>query len=110
MFVATSVRRCAAAGVAALLMLAAGPARAQDPTTMGDAMLGLAAGVCTLVYTPAKIVYAAAGVGVGALVWIFSAGNTDTMNQVLKVSAGGDYSVTPDHLRGVKVLRIAGKS
>lgn len=110
MFVATSLRPCAAAGVALLLMVGARPARAQDPTTMGDAMLGLGAGVCTLVYTPAKMVYAAGGVGVGALVWLFSAGNSDTMNKVLKVSAGGDYSVTPEHLQGIKVLRITGKS
>ena len=51
MLVATSVRRCAAAGVAVLLLAAAGPARAQDPTTMGDALTGVGAGICTIVYT-----------------------------------------------------------
>ena len=110
MSVASSVRMSVAVGVVVLVIGAASPARAQDPTTFGDSMVGIGSAVCTLVYTPLKIVYAAGGLGVGSLVWLFSAGNTDSMNTLLKVTAGGDYSVTPEHLRGTKVLRVTGQS
>jgi hypothetical protein len=107
---ANDLRRRAAAGLAVAVLFVAAPARAEEATTLGDAMLGLASGVCTLVYTPAKIVYATGGVGIGMLVWLFSAGNTDTMNAVLKVTAGGDYVVTPGHLRGLQVLKFTGRA
>ena len=45
-------------------------------------MIGLSSGVCTLVYTPLKMVYAAGGVGVGALVWLFSAGSTSLKSRL----------------------------
>lgn len=110
MSVATSARTRAAVVLVIALLALARPARAQDPTTMGDALLGIGSGICTLVYTPVKLAYAATGVGVGSLVWLFSAGNTDTMNSVLKITAGGDYVVTPEHLRGLRVVRFVGRA
>jgi hypothetical protein len=110
MFAANPLRRSAAAGIFVSLLAVASPAQAEDPTSLGDAMLGISSAVCTLVYTPVKMVYAAAGVGVGSLVWLFSAGNTEAMNTVLKITAGGDYTVTPEHLRGIRVLKFTGRS
>lgn len=109
MLPALSLRRSFAGGVASLLLAAAPPAQAEEATTLGDAMLGIASGVCTLGYTPTKILYATGGLGVGSLVWLFSAGNTDSMNAVLKITAGGDYVVTPANLRGTDVLRVVGR-
>jgi hypothetical protein len=110
MLIASSLRKNAAAGIVALTLMVASPARAEEATTMAESMLGLASAVCTMVYTPIKVGYAAGGLGVGTLVWLFSAGNTDSMNSVLKTTAGGDYVVTAEHLRGIKVLRFAGRS
>ena len=110
MSVARKLRSKAAVGVAVGVLAGSTPAHAEEPTTPGDALLGIASGVCTLAYTPLKILYATAGLGVGSLVWMFSAGNTDTMNSVLRVTAGGDYVVTPDNLRGTRVLRVVGRS
>ena len=108
MSVATSLRKNAVVGLALLGVIVAGPVRAQDPTTMGDAMIGVGSGVAGLIYTPLKILYAVGGLGVGSLVYLFSAGNKDAMGQVLATSAGGDYTVTPDHLRGTRVLKVTG--
>jgi len=119
MFVADSLRtprrshsssRLAAACAVALVLTLSAPAQAEEATSLGDAMLGISSGICTLVYTPVKILYAAGGVGVGTLVWLFSGGNTDTMNAVLKITAGGDYVVTPANLRGTDVLRFVGRA
>jgi len=109
MFVASSRRSLAAAAVALTLAVAA-PARSEEATTMNDSMVGLASAVCTLFYTPVKMLYATGGVGVGSLVWLFSAGDSDSMNAVLKTAGGGDFVVTEEHLRGLKVLRFSGQS
>ena len=104
-----AARRALAACAACAWLATASPARAErDPTTVGDVSLGFASGLCTLVYTPLKIVYATGGVVVAGLVFVFSAGNTDTTAQVLRVTAGGDYVVAPEHLRGTRVLRVTG--
>jgi len=103
-------RWCAAVAIAVVLTASAGPAHAKnEPTTMKDAMLGIASGLCTLVYTPVKLVYATTGTAVGGLVWLFSAGHSDSMHSVLKTTAGGDYVVTPEHLRGLRVLQWTGR-
>ena len=106
---ASVLRRLAAAFVAAAWVAAASPAGAKDdPTTLEEVSYGFASGVCTLVYTPLKIVYATGGAAVAGLVFVFSAGNTDTTKLVLRVTAGGDYVIAPEHLRGTRVLRITG--
>lgn len=102
-------RWCAAVAVAVALTASAGPAHANDPTTMKDAMLGIGSGLCTLVYTPVKLVYATTGTAVGGLVWLFSAGHSNSMHAVLKTTAGGDYVVTPEHLRGLRVIQWTGQ-
>lgn len=110
MFAATSLRSIAAAGAVALSLALPAPARGEEATTMGDSMVGIASAVCTLFYTPVKMVYATGGVGVGTLVWLFSAGDADSMNAVFKTAGGGDFVVTEEHLRGLRVLRFSGQS
>ena len=95
---------------ALLLLAGARPADAQDPTTMTDAMLGIGSGLCTLVYTPLKITYATTGTAVGGLVWLFSAGHSESMERVLQTTAGGDYVITPEHLQGQRVIQWTGRS
>jgi len=100
----------AALATAALLTAAAAPAQANEPTTMKDALLGIGSGLGTHVYTPIKLVYATTGTAVGGLVWLFSAGHSESMHDVLRTTAGGDYVITPDHLRGVRVVQWTGRS
>lgn len=102
-------RWLASLAAAAMLTAMTQPAQANQPTTMKDAMLGIGSGLCTLVYTPVKIVYATAGTAVGGLVWLFSAGHSASMHNVLRTTAGGDYVITPDHLRGVQVVQWTGR-
>lgn len=109
MFVAHSLRAAVAVLSAVALLVVASPAAADKPaTSLTDVSLGLAAGICTLGYTPLKIVWAVTGSEVAGLVYLFSAGNSDVSGTVLRLSAGGDYVVTPEHLKGVQVLRLMG--
>jgi hypothetical protein len=109
MWIARSTRIAVAVLSAVAVLVSSSPAAAEkDPTTVTDVSLGLASGLCTLGYTPLKLVWAITGSGVAGLVYLFSAGNTDVATTVLRLSGGGDYVVTPDHLKGVQVLRIIG--
>jgi hypothetical protein len=79
----------------------------QSPVT--GALFGLSSGLCTLVYTPVKISYAAAGLVVTGLVYLWSAGDSSRTASLAKVVVGGDYVITPDHLKGTRPLRLTGR-
>ena len=100
--------RALVAIAAAVLTLSLAPAAAAEETLTEDVGMGVLSAVCTLVYTPLKIAYAAGGTMVAGLVFLWSAGDIDTTQQVLRTTAGGDYVVTRDHLRGLKVLEFGG--
>ncbi|MEE3331940.1 MAG: hypothetical protein VX246_13825 [Myxococcota bacterium] len=103
-----SMRAATAVFTAVAVLVIANPAAARESTSMADVSLGLASGVCTLAYTPVKIAWAVTGTAVAGLVYLFSVGNGDVTGTVFRLSAGGDYVVTPDHLKGTRVLRLIG--
>ena len=104
---ADRLRATLAAAVVIATLLAAPQAGAQESLT-NDIGMGIASGVCTLIYTPFKILYAAGGTLVGGLVYIWSVGDIESAQRVLRITAGGDYVVSPEHLRGLRVLQVSG--
>jgi hypothetical protein len=102
------VRNIAAWVVA--LGIAAAPLAAKAEESMGnEAGLGAAAAACTLLYGPAKLVYAGLG-GLGAgLAWVLSAGDNEVAGRVLNRSLRGDYVITPAHLRGEREIVFIGR-
>lgn len=106
---ASTLRRSIASCLALVWLAVASPAGAEeDPTNVRDVSVGFASGLCTLIYTPVKITYAATGAVITGLVYIFSAGSSEAAGQVLRITAGGDYVIAPEHLRGTRVLRFTG--
>jgi len=101
----------AASAIALALVLAASPVRAGDDAQPvdSDAGIGIAAGLATLVYTPAKVIYALGGGVAAGMAYIASAGNQDVTEPILTPSLRGDYIVTPEHLRGEKELEFFGR-
>jgi len=89
-------------------LLVALPAAAQEESAARTTALGVGSALCTLVYTPAKLLYAGGGVLVTGLAYAFSAGDRDVIDPIVRASLYGDYVVTPDHLRGEKPLRFTG--
>ena len=111
------VATSASLGFAALL--AATPAGAQTKTQSeadaetggreGEAGLGVAAGLISLLYAPAKVLYAAGGGLVAGLAYVVSAGDMQVVDPILTPALRGDYVVTPAHLRGEQQLEFVGR-
>jgi len=81
----------------------------EDAGREGEAGLGVAAGLISIVYAPAKVLYAAGGGLVAGLAYVLSAGDQDVTEPILTPSLRGDYVVTPAHLRGERPLEFIGR-
>ena len=97
-------RRCAAAPANAQ-----SETKAEDAGREGEAGLGVAAGLVSVVYAPAKVLYAAGGGLVAGLAYVFSAGDKQVTEPILTPALRGDYVVTPAHLRGERQLEFIGR-
>lgn len=96
--------------LAAVLCLQPARARADtESSPITGALLGAGSGLFTLVYTPLKLAYAGSGLAVGGLVYLWSAGDSYRAGRMTKVILGGDYVITPDHLKGDRKLRFTGR-
>ena len=103
--------RCVAA-TCALVAAFASPARAQDeePSTAYSGMVGVGAAFCTLIYSPLKVAFAATGLVVSSLAWIWTFGDTSIAGPIFERAVGGDYVITPDHLDGEMDLELNGNT
>ena len=86
------------------------PAQAQEvePSTGYTAVTGLGSTLCTLVYTPLKLVYAAGGSVVSGLAWMWTLGDKEIAGPIFNSSVRGDYVVTPANLEGRDDLHFVG--
>lgn len=106
-------RRCVASALlVAAIVLAPAAARAEsnDDGAVSRFGVGLGAGLCTLVYTPLKLVYAMAAFPMGALVYLWSVGDTEMTERVVRSGTQGTYVVTPEHLKGQRRLDFVGNA
>lgn len=102
-----STRRALVAGLA-LSLLVAGGARAEASDSEGVGY-GIGAALCSVVYGPAKIVYAILGSVVGAGAWAVTGGDAEVATPIFESALYGDYVVTPDVLRGERPLEFIGR-
>jgi hypothetical protein len=88
------------------LAVSARPARAVDA---GEEVLfaGVAAAV-NIFYVPAKVLVAAAGLPVGALVGALTGGDTRAAYSVWVPTVGGKYFLTPDQMAGRTEVEFLG--
>jgi hypothetical protein len=98
-----------ALALAAVLALAPSPARAEEESLAYEGAVGLGAALSTLVYSPVKLAYAAGGLVVSGLAWLWSGGDSSVTKAVFTASVGGDYVVTPAHLEGSRPLEFVGR-
>lgn len=94
-----SARRNIAFAVFAALALTAADAHAFDRAQAADAGIVGGAVLGSLLYTPAKIAYAGVGSLVGGAAWVFSGGDGAASKPIFDRAWGGDYFLTPTHLR-----------
>jgi len=93
-------------GLAFLLGPAA--ARAEEESTAYSGLAGFGAAVCTLVYAPLKIVYAAGGMVISGLAYAWTVGDTRIAGPIFFSAVRGDYVVLPKHLEGRSDLEFVG--
>lgn len=96
------------AGALALAPQAAGANEDGEEAT--GAGLGVGAMACTLVYGPAKLVYALLGTTTSGLAYLFTGGDWEVAKPIYTSSFYGDYIVTPEHLTGERSLEFVGRA
>ena len=84
-----------------------GEAPREHPVASGG--LGFAAFLGTLVYAPAKFVYAIGGSLVGGAAWLFTGGNSEAARNIYEPALRGDYVLTSDHLRQQEPVEFVGR-
>ena len=84
----------------------------QEGASSKDSSIGLqiASGALSLVYTPFKCAYAVIGGFFGSLAYAVTAGNEEVAQSVWNASWGGDFWLTPDHLRGDLPIDFIGQT
>lgn len=104
-------RWCRGLAACVLVVALAAPARAEDgePSTAYNGMVGVAAALCTIVYSPLKVVYAGTGLVVTGLGFLWSFGDGDVTGRLWRTTVGGDYVVTPAVLEGDRELHFRGE-
>ncbi len=80
----------------------------EDGGTASEAGLGAASLFLTLPYGVTKVTFAAAGVIVGGLAYLFSGFDEATAKRIWTTSAYGTYILTPGHLKGDQPIRFLG--
>jgi hypothetical protein len=71
--------------------------------------LGSGSVLCSLVYGPAKLVYAGLGTIVAGSAWALAGGDSAVASPILNAAVRGDYVLTPDHLRGRQPIEFVGR-
>jgi len=91
------------------LVLLPGPAAARDDEEKPPGGFATAGSLlCTLVYSPVKLAYAASGLLVGSMAWAWSAGSDRVSRPIYRAALKGDYVVLPEHLTGERKLEFRG--
>ncbi len=80
-----------------------------DPSS-DDIGTKLASGALSILYTPAKLVYAGLGGIFGGLAYVLSAGDERAVDTIWTGCFEGDYYLTPAHLKGDIPLKFMGPS
>jgi len=98
--------------VALVLFASVSVAAAQDDGGGGDfvydAGIGTACVFVNLLYMPAKVVYATLGGITGGFAYLLTGLNYDLAERIWTPSLGGNYVVTPAHLRNEQMLYFSG--
>jgi hypothetical protein len=79
-----------------------------EPPVGEEAGYGVGAAVASVFYIPAKVTYAGLGLLAGGLGYVLSGGRADVANNIIYPAVGGNYVVTPSHLKGKEPIYFVG--
>jgi hypothetical protein len=97
--------------LAVVPVLVAVPASAEveDPSLLAEGGLGATSALLNLVYGPFKLAYAASGLLLGSGSFLWTWGDRDASMAIVNTATGGDYVITPEHLRGSDDIHLTGQ-
>jgi hypothetical protein len=102
-----NARQLRSALLASVLMCVLGALPAQA-STRSEAGWNIGSALVSMMYTPVKVAYAAAGAVFGGIAWGLSGGAAGVAKAVIHPAVGGDYVVAPAHLRRERKLAFVG--
>jgi hypothetical protein len=103
--------------LASLVAVMAAPVYAQtadssnqtaEPGVSEEAGYGVGAALASVFYIPAKVTYAGLGLLTGGLGYVLTGGRADVANNIIYPAVGGNYVVTPNHLKGTEPIYFVG--
>lgn len=103
------IRPRIAVGVAASLFLFASTANAEEEPIRDEAGMGAASAAASLIYGPAKLIYAGGGGLVAGMAYVVSGGDKQVAKPILDASMRGTYVLTPEHLSGDRPIEFVGR-
>ena len=97
--------------LALTLLLAPAPAAVQaaERSTLSTFGLGAGAAAASLLWGPAKVLFAAGGSAVAGLAWLITGGHKGTARRILQSAVRGDYVVTPAQIAMEEPLTFVGR-
>jgi hypothetical protein len=94
--------------LALVSMLGVAVPRAEAGDFGSDAGIGTACVLVNVLYVPAKLVYATLGGLTGGFAYLLTGLNYGVAERIWTPSLGGNYVVTPAHLRNEETLYFSG--
>jgi hypothetical protein len=79
-----------------------------EESVSSEAGWGVGAALASIFYIPAKVTYAGLGLLTGGIGWALSGGRADVANNIIYPAVGGNYVVTPSHLKGTEPIYFVG--
>ena len=82
--------------------------QAAEPAVGEEAGYGIGSALANVFYIPAKVTYAGLGLLTGGLGYVLSGGRPEVANNIIYPAIGGNYVVTPSHLKGSEPIYFVG--
>ena len=82
--------------------------QAAEPGVGEEAGYGIGSALANVFYIPAKVTYAGLGLLTGGLGYVLSGGRPEVANNIIYPAIGGNYVVTPRHLKGSEPIYFVG--
>jgi hypothetical protein len=80
-----------------------------DESLLMEGGLGATSALISLVYAPFKLTYAVTGIVLGSGSFVWTWGDRDSSMAIIHTAVGGDYVITPEHLRGSDDIQLTGQ-
>lgn len=101
-----NLKRCLVIAVCGAFLLGSVRSARAEESFWREAGLGLSAGLATVLYVPAKAIYATLGVATGGIAYCLTGGDIEVANEIWNASINGTWVLTPPMLDGAEKIHF----